>query len=334
MYTKLIALSLAAFGQVVAEAPQRSPGEIRAHDADADLDDAGALPRRTERGDYVLRADIRAEHDAVISAEVEGTLTKLSARDGSRVAEGQVIAAIDERQAKAAVDVADLTHKAALERATDKIEEIFAIASAKFAKIDLLKDQMANQGTAGAVTDIQIEQKKLALRRAELQIEKARKDRAIAQKEADAKGAELTAAQIAMDRRTIRAPFDGEVQEVIQKEAQWVNPGDAVLRLVQFNQLWVEGFVLARDVDPVEVAGRKVTVNVRLARDREANVTGRVIFVSQTVLDNAYQIRAEVQNQRDGEYWLIRPGLDAEMTIHLNEPPVDATPQSAALPRE
>src|SRR5687767_11883434 len=112
MYAMLIALALAAFGQIAAEEPQRSPGEIRAYDADAELN-GGALPRRTEGGDYVLRADIRAEHDAVISAEVEGTLTKLSVRDGTRVAEGQVMAAIDERQAKAAVDVADLTHKAA-----------------------------------------------------------------------------------------------------------------------------------------------------------------------------------------------------------------------------
>jgi multidrug efflux pump subunit AcrA (membrane-fusion protein) len=334
MYATLIVLALAVFGQLSADEPKPSPGEIGAYDIEADLGDAGPLPRRTNGGDYVLRADIRAEHDAVISAEVEGTLTKLSVRDGSRVADGQVLATLDDRQAKAAVDVADLTHKAALERATDKVEEVFAIASRDFAKADLQKDLLANQGAANAVTEIQILQKKLALRRAELQIDKARKDRTIAQKEADAKGAELTAAQIALDRRIIRAPFNGEVQEVVQKEAQWVNPGDAVLRLVQFDQLWVEGFVSARDFDPVELAGRKVTVNVRLARDREANVTGRVIFVSQTVLDNAYQVRAEVQNQRDGEYWLIRPGLDAEMTIHLGEPPVDAPPQSAALPRE
>jgi multidrug efflux pump subunit AcrA (membrane-fusion protein) len=331
MYASLIALTLAVFGQVGAEpagvqsaVPSVAPATQPLPPTPAEQA-LKASPGIT--GDCRIRADITAEHDSVISAEVEGMLTKLPIKEGMHVAGGQVLATIDDRQAQAAVKVADLQYKAAVEKANDKIEETFAVASRDFAKKDLEKDMMANRGAAKAVTDIQIEQKILALKKASLQIDKALKDRTIALKETEAKGAEVEAAQIALDRRTLRAPFDGEVQEVNQKQAQWVNPGDPVLRLVQFDTLRAVGFVNARDFDPVDLANHPVTISVNLARDRTATAKGRVTFVSQTVVLEKYQVLAEFPNQRDGQFWLIRPGLEAEMTIHLNEPPVEATAQ-------
>jgi multidrug efflux pump subunit AcrA (membrane-fusion protein) len=329
MHASFLVLALAAFGQAGADPAAPVSAEAEAPLAAPPAASAlAAEPSPGLSGDCVLRhVTISSDNDSVISAEVEGRLDILSIKEGMRVAAGQVLAGIDDRQAKAAVKVAELQHNAAVEKATDKVEEDFAIASANFAKADLQKDMQANQRSAASVTEIQIEQKKLALVKATLQIEKAQKDRLIASKEADAKGGELEAAQIALDRRTLRAPFDGEIQQVMQKQAQWVNPGDPVLRLIQFDTLRAEGFVNARDFDPVELANRKVTVSVHLARDRVATAVGRISFVSQTVLDDAYQVRAEFPNQREGQFWLIRPGLEADMTIHLNEPPVEATAQ-------
>jgi multidrug resistance efflux pump len=309
----LIAAMLAALGQVAAGVePPASPG-------------AAAT------GDPTFKpASITSEDDSIISAEVEGTLTQLSMREGTRVKSGDVMATIDDRQALAALDVARFGHEAALERAKDDVEERYAVAAAKVAKADLKRDLDANVDFPGSVSQSQIDEKRLVLERSVLQIEKAKKDQALAAKDAEVKGAELKAAQIALDRRTLRAPFDGQVQELRQKQAQWVNPGDPILRLVKFDVLRVECFVKASEFDPVDLAGRPVTVRARLARDREAAVTGRVTFVSQTVLRGNYLVRAEIQNQREGEYWLIRPGLDAEMTIHVSQPPVNATTPETA----
>ncbi|MCC6492835.1 MAG: HlyD family efflux transporter periplasmic adaptor subunit, partial [Pirellulales bacterium] len=235
---------------------------------------------------------------------------------------------------QAAVEVADYTYQAALARAEDKVEEVFAKASAEHALVDLQKDQLANQRTPNAVPDIEIRQKKLAYRRAQLQTEKAQKDRTIAAKEAEVKKAELKAAQIALDRRTLRAPFAGVVQDLAQKEGQWVKPGDPILRLVKFDVLRVECMATASQYDPIELAGRAVTVRVRLARDREATARGKVVYVGQTVEPNTgyYVVRAEIENQRSGDFWLIRPGLRADMTIHVSQPPVDEPAKSAARP--
>jgi multidrug efflux pump subunit AcrA (membrane-fusion protein) len=291
-------------------------------------------PRVDANGDPVFSsASITAEEDSIISAEAEGTLVKLAVKEGDRVNEQTVLATIDDRQAQAAVDVAKIGFEAATERAKDDIEEKYAVAAAKVAKVDWEKDQEANSRQANSVTEIQILQKKLVLDRSMLQIEKAKKDQVIAKKEAGVKEAELKAAEIGLARRTINAPFNGEVQQLFQKQAQWVNPGDPILRLVKFDVLRVESYVNANQFDPVELAGKPVTVKVRLARDREVTLPGRITYVGQTVqaVTKAYLVRAEIQNQRDGDYWLIRPGLSAEMTIHVNQP---AEPQArgATLP--
>lgn len=278
-------------------------------------------------------ASITAEEDSIISAEAEGTLVKLAVKEGDRVNEQTVLATIDDRQAQAAVDVAKLNLDAATERANDKVEEKYAILAADVAKVDWEMDIETNQRAPKSVPDIAILQKQLVYDRSNLQIEKARKDQVIAKKEAAAKGGELQAAEIGLARRTTKAPFDGEVQQLFQKEAQWVNPGDPILRLVKFDVLRVESYVNANQFDPVELAGKPVTVKVRLARDREVTLPGRITYVGQTVqaVTKAYLVRAEIQNQRDGDYWLIRPGLSAEMTIHVSQP---AEPQArgAALP--
>lgn len=300
-----IAMLLAAFGQVAGEAPSFVPSQAPA-------------------GDPVFKASITAEKDVIISAEVEGTLIELPVREGSRIALDDVLATIDDRQALAAQKVASIGLDAARAKADDDVEEVFAVASADFAKIDLKKDLLANQSSPRSVTEIQIEQKRLAYKRATLQIEKAKKDREIASKEADVKEAELGAAGIALEQRTIDAPFAGEVQQMFQKQAQWVKPGDPVLRLVQYDMLRVDCFVPAGQYDPVDLANRRVTVTAHLARGRDAAVEGRIVFVDQTVMRNEYRVRAELQNQREGDFWLLRPGLDAEMTIHTSEPALEA----------
>jgi RND family efflux transporter MFP subunit len=278
-----------------------------------------------------IEASVRSQNDVKIPAEVEGVLTQYPVREGARVSQGQVLATIDDRQAKAAVEVAQLSHEAAVEKANDDIEERYAQAAADVAKVNWLRDMEANRDVAKTVPEIQIRQKKLEYDRAKLQIEKAGKDQIIAGKEAAVKGAELKAAKINLDRRTIAAPFDGEVQQLYLHQAEWVNPGDPILRLVQFDVLQVDGYVKASEFDPIDVQGRPVTVRVQRARNKEATVAGRVIYVNQTVQgDGEYLVRAEIQNTREGDYWVVRPGLPAKMTIHVTQQPVAAPAQADA----
>ena len=306
----LLALALAAFGQTTAP----SPG-----------------------GDPTLPASIHPikEFDIPICAEVDGKLTRVAVRQGDRVAAGELLATIDERYAQAAVEVAQLTYESALARADDDIEERYARKAAEVARADYRSDLDANQRNPGVVSPIQIQKKLLDWQRATLQIEKAMKDQVLSGKEAAVKAAELRASQIALDRRRIVAPWDGEVLQVVRHQSEWVNPGDPVLHLLRFDVLQVESLVESSKFDPADLYGRPVTVHVTLARNRLATVEGTIVHVDLSAVEGIgygqFKVRAEIQNQREGEFWLVRPGLPAEMTIHISRPAVDPAPRSARV---
>jgi multidrug efflux pump subunit AcrA (membrane-fusion protein) len=308
MSQTLLFLVVAAFAQVAAES---SPG--------------------VPSGDLSLQASVRARYDNQVFAEAEGLLTMLNAQEGMRVKKDEVLGMVDDRRAQAGVDVARIAQIAARERGEDTIEEEYATRAHEVATLDYKMSLEANQGTEGVIPEIEIQKKRLDADRARLQILKAQKDRRLAMLEADVKQAELDAAEVELARRTITAPFDGEVQEVLIDESEWVNPGDAILQITQFDTMWVESYVSASQYDPAELQGRPVTVTINLARGRQATVTGHVVYVSQNYIATGdaqsylaeYKVRAEVQNRREGNFWLVRPGMPANLTIHVSQPAVE-----------
>jgi multidrug efflux pump subunit AcrA (membrane-fusion protein) len=294
--------------------------------------DGAPVDRTPGTGDSDYPGTVRAlrQFDIPIYAEVDGLLTEVPVKEGMRVAKGQLLASIDERHAQAAVDVADITYQAALARAEDDIERRYAVKAAAVAYVDWQKLLEANARTPDVVPEIEIRQKKLVYDRSVLQIEKAEFDQMLSGRDADVKQAELKAARIALERRRIVAPFDGEIQQLMLNQSEWVNPGDPIMRLVQFDVMQVEFAVPSSEFDPVELDGRPVTLTVTLARGRTASVPGHIVFVNQSLLESDehysyYLVRAEVNNEREGDFWLIRPGLPAMVTVHVNQPVVEAT---------
>jgi multidrug efflux pump subunit AcrA (membrane-fusion protein) len=300
----------------------------------AQLSDAPASDQPAR--EPTLAASISAKNDRQIYAEVEGLITTLPIYEGMRVTEDQVVGAIDDRTAQAALDVARIASDAADERASYNIEERYARAATEVAATDFKMSQQANLQNPGVISPIEMEKKRLEVKRAMLQTEKAQSDQRLAKLEAQVKAAEQDAAEVALKQRTLVAQFDGEIQVQLLHEGEWVNRGDPIMRVVQFDVMNVESFVNAAEFDPSELQGRPVTVVITLARGRQATVRGHVVFASQAVVESSegyseYLVRAEVPNQRQGDFWLIRPGLTAKMTIHVNEPVVEAATQNASL---
>ncbi|MBX3434741.1 MAG: HlyD family efflux transporter periplasmic adaptor subunit [Pirellulales bacterium] len=257
-----------------------------------------------------------------IPAEEAGVIRLLPVREGSRVQAGELLAQIDDRQAQAARKVAESKRNAARKRAEDDIELRYADAAGDVARADWDRDVEANKAVPKSVPEIQLRQKKLVWQKALLQYEKAQNDRVLAGMDADAYEAELEAANVAVERRTIRAPFDGEVQILYAHEAEWANPGDPVLQLVRLDDLYVNLVVPASQHDPQELDGCAVTATATLARGRTALVEGRIAFVDQEVQGGssefAYKVRAEMKNVQIEGDWVLRPGMTVEVTIRLD----------------
>ena len=130
--------------------------------------------------------------------------------------------------------------------------------------------------------------------------------------------AELKAAEANLEHRRLLAPLDAVVVELARHEGEWVAAGDPVMRLVRVDLLRVEGYLNAKDYRASDIQGRPVQVRVTLAGGQRETFPGKVVFVNPLVRTGGeFQVRAEVQNRKDGNFWLLSPGLKAEMTIQL-----------------
>jgi multidrug efflux pump subunit AcrA (membrane-fusion protein) len=258
-----------------------------------------------------------AEQVKLPAAEA-GVLMELSVKDGSSVKAKQRIGQIDDREVQMQKKAAEAAYKAAYEKWADDVEIRYSVLAAEAAKADYLNLQETNRLAYKAVPQTELTYKKLEWQKAELGKEKSEHDRKIAGLEARTKEVELEAAKLAIERRVIAAPFDGIVLELKKKKDEWVAPGDTILHMLRLDTVFVDGAVDQSQYNPHEIDRCEVTVEVQLARGQKATVKGRITMVKPVVRsDGVYNVRAEVNNVRDQNGWVLREGMPATMTIHL-----------------
>lgn len=275
----------------------------------------------TTDGNPVLDANILVKDEANIPAVEAGMLIEMGVREGTLVKKDEILARIDDRKAKAAVKVTRYAEQAAKKASEQDIEKRYAQAAADVAKVEWEQGLESNRLHKGAVVETELRRMKLDFKRATLQIEKAINDQYLAGLDANTKTAEREAAEMELDWRTIRAPFDGDVTKTNIQQSEWVNPGDPILTLTRFDTLYVEAFVRADLYDRSEVFGKPVTVEVTKARGRKTTVEGRIVHADQMLQGRGiYTVRAEVTNERVNGSWLLQPGGVARMTILIDQP--------------
>jgi multidrug efflux pump subunit AcrA (membrane-fusion protein) len=268
--------------------------------------------------DPVAKGVVRVADQIKLPAKEPGVLVQLTVKEGTQVKAGQVIGKIDdsEPQMKKVAALAD--YKGAYKRWKDDVEIRFAQAQELVAKAKYEKLLETNRLQAKAVPEVELNEAKLDWDHFKLAIEKSRHDQELAQFEALTKQAEYDTANLAIQRRTIVAPFDGVVEEIKRKQDEWVQPGDTILTLLRLDTLHVDAAIEQSQFDAAEIQGCDVAMEVELARGRKTTVRGKIVKVSNLVRsDGVYNVRAEVANLQEHGTWLVRDGLPATLTIHL-----------------
>jgi multidrug efflux pump subunit AcrA (membrane-fusion protein) len=262
---------------------------------------------------------VKLQDDVKLAGKEAGVLLQLNVKEGSQVRAGDVIGKIDDSQPQAQKDAAQAGYNAAYNKWQDDVEIRYSKAAADVAKADYDQLIATNKMAAKAVAEVDVRKAKLDWERSVLAIEKAEHDQKLAMYDAYTKQAELKAAQLAIDRRSLRAPFNGEVVSINRHQEEWVGPGDTILRLVRLDAMYVEGALDRTLYDPHEVVNCNVTIDVEMARGRKEQAEGRITYVSSEVRgDGKFQVRAEVPNRQEHGRWLLADGMKATMTIHLN----------------
>ncbi len=266
--------------------------------------------------------------DVELSANEAGAIVAMYVHEGDPVQPGQLLAKIDDRQAQFDRLAAELKRDAALAKSQDDIEIRYSEAALGVADAELSQNTEINRHSPGTVSTTELRRLKLTRKKAQLQIDRSRLEQKISRMTADVETTAVAAAEENMRRRQITAPFAGIVLDVLRDQAEWVNAGEPVLRVIRLDRLRVEGFLNARNFNPEDVVNRQVTVQIQRARGQVVQLPGKVVFVSPLVqAGDKYRIRAEVENriyddhavgkQAAGTHWVLGPGMVATMVIHV-----------------
>ena len=267
--------------------------------------------------------EIRAENCMVkfinmvnIPAEVEGKLTELKFEEGATIEKDQIIAIIDDTMAKLALDLKKAEEKEALLNATNEVNLKDAENSEELASAEA--EAFKELRREGAIPYWELEKKRLEATRARLRIDLAKQQIQIAKVQFKAKQSEVAMAEYEIKKRQIIAPFGGYIEARIAQLGEWVQPGSPIAKLVQLDKLRVEG-----DIDALRYPGQVVRgTPVQVLVYREANsdnaisLTGKIDFVSSEIdLNNRKHVWVEIQNQKSGDDWVIKPGMRAEIIV-------------------
>jgi multidrug resistance efflux pump len=272
----------------------------------------------TSLGNPLVEGVVKVAQEIKLPAEEAGVLVHLTVREGEQIRASQVIGQIDSKEAEMQREASRAAYESAYEKWRDDVEIKYAKAQAAVAKATYELNLESNRLSPGAVTKVELNEKKLDWDRAELGIEKSQHDKTLASLDCKTKMAELKAAELGIQKRIVKAPFDGVVEEIKRHQNEWVQPGDAILTLLRMDTMHVEGAIEQDKYDPHEIQGCDVTVDVEMARGRKASFRGRIIRVSSMVGgDGVYNVRAEIANQQEQGHWVLRDGTPARMTIHL-----------------
>ena len=284
---------------------------------------------------YTMRSDeVRVEHCVVseiehvqLPAQEAGMLAQLDVKDGDCVAEGDVLGKIDDTDALVRKKAAQYKLNVETEKATNDALVRLQVKLIELYKAEYEQSQAINKRSAGTISASELRVQRVRYEKAVLDAVVEDMNFKIAGLQQKVAEAELEAVDNEFNRRTLRAPYDGVVVQLLRQRSDWVRAGDPVLYLVRMDRLRVEGFVNADEVAPHEVFGAPVEITVDLVGETVAKLSGTISYVSPTVESNGdYRVWAEIDNPPGrGDYpWLLRPGVEADMVIKLKR--LAATP--------
>jgi len=267
------------------------------------------------RGDLVhsvsAEGRLRARREVEIQFELTGTLERVRVDDGEHVRAGTVLAQLDQREYRAALDEARARHLRALSELAVNLDAGLTEAPNDTAlgdyrtRVEALRRDL--QG--GRVDHETYRARSLALELEALQRGAFRRDVLEARTGfAETKAAEERA-QLNFERTEIRAPFDGTVSGLDRVAGQKVAAGQTLCRLVDTRDLEADVHVLESDLGSLQV-GHPALLTITAV---DVTLPVRVSVVSPDVDAESRTCRVRLRFANDNPR--IRPGMFARAEI-------------------
>lgn len=297
-----------------------------------DVATAAAVTRNLQRGVEVV-GSLAADEEVVVSAQAPGELAQVNVDFGGYVARGQIIALIDQRDAKLRVEQAEATLRQTMARLGMHEGEKFdpsRNADVRVAKAQLDWDLMnldrqtrmvENGDIARAAYDQAATAHNLAQARYQAAVDAVNQQLAVVEQQR----ATLNLAKKALTDTVVRSPINGAVKEKHAARGSYVVVNGRIVTLVKINPLRLRADIPEYAAAMVRT-GQTMTLRVEAFPDR--TFTGRVVRIGASLNEQtrALTVEAEVANPSN----LLRPGMFAKSSlITAKDAPAVMVPQRA-----
>jgi multidrug efflux pump subunit AcrA (membrane-fusion protein) len=260
-------------------------------------------------------------------------------KEGDTVEKDEVLAQIDDEPPFMEMRIVWAQRKIAREQALDDINVRFAVAAEKVAEADYRQNYEAALEVPGSVSDAELRTLYLTHKKTELGIEQAQMQQRIYGYEAERREAEFDAACLSLERRKIRSPISGVVVKVFRHLGEWVKPGDPVYQVIKMDTLRVEGFLPIAEYAPGDLEGKPVSVTIEVPdrrnprQPKRKTVHGEISFVDPVIVAGGKcHFWAEVTQEPEDGHWLLRPGMQVQMTVNLDGSAANKPARPTGLP--
>jgi RND family efflux transporter MFP subunit len=297
-----------------------------------------AIARGLERSVEVV-GSLAADEEVVVAAQAPGELSQLSVDFGSFVAQGQVIAQIDQRDAKLRVEQAEAALKQTLARLgmpavlqdgaafdpNQNADVRVAKAQLDWAKVDLDRNTklIENGDISRSIFDNAVTQHNLAQARYQAALDAVNQQLAVVEQQRAA----LNLAKKAITDTVVRAPISGAVKEKHASRGSYLPVNGRIVTLVRVNPLR-----LRADIPEYAAASVRTGLQMTLAVDAFPNRTfqGRVVRIGPSLNEQTRALTVEAQVANPGN--LLRPGMFAKsLLITARSAPAVMVPRHAVV---
>lgn len=274
------------------------------------------------KGDLPLRLKIsgsaQAREKAVIKSEVSGKIFKIYVNPGDKVKKGEILIKIDDTEKKLELEKAEANKLKSLaqylidsefddlikskHRAPDNAEKFKKI---KDEYLKAISDLNSGKITQSEFDRISEKYESIMVSSGSLRQEIKKANDGLADAIISVKQARLN-----LSRTIIRSPFNGVVSELKVSRGENINTGQELLKVVNLNSVYIEGYALESEVKNLNV---NTKVRIKLDSYNDRYFYGSIDSISPEIdsTNKTISVFVKISNSDNK----ILPGMHAEMDI-------------------
>lgn len=263
-----------------------------------------------------------------------GPITKIAVEENHPIAADQLVAELDSSvltNQRIAAEAKRAQLAAKLEDQTEMryAETVYVEAVSRFES-----DTRQHDRTPGSISQDALTRSRLAVDRAQLEIDRVKRQYADISLSIRIQDLELAQFDLQIEKLRVRSPLLGVVLKRFRSRGEWVDMGDTVATIARMDQLKVSAFVSEEQLSPRRAVGTPVTVRWNEGETEHA-LRGRISTVEpQMFSDSTFRINVMIENRQVDGGWLLTPGRSVTMVIYPGEvqPEIDSPATARRVP--